>query len=269
MNRNHGYTTSNVASEPSEARAPSHAERCRTLAAQARAATLCTLAREPAGYPYGSLVAIAFDQAGRPLLLLSELAEHTSNLVEHAQASVLVSEPIEEAREPLAVGRMTLLGQCQRVAEDESASVRAAFLAKNPGAAYYVDFSDFGFYRLEPASIRYVGGFGRMSWVSAEDYRVAEADPLAAIARGVLDHMNDDHRAALLAYARTLLSITDASDCTMSAVDRYGFDMSVTTPTGKRAARLAFTQPVSTSDEVRNAMIGLVQAARAKGAEPR
>src|SRR4051812_15048566 len=62
------------------ARAPTHAERCRTLVAEARSATLCTLAREPSGYPYGSLVTVAVDAQGRPLFLLSELAEHTGNL---------------------------------------------------------------------------------------------------------------------------------------------------------------------------------------------
>ena len=62
------------------ARAPDHAERCRTLASQATSATLSTIARDPSGFPYGSLVIVAIDALGRPLLLLSELAEHTGNL---------------------------------------------------------------------------------------------------------------------------------------------------------------------------------------------
>src|SRR5437764_12691687 len=88
-------------------RAPTHAERCRTLVAQARAATLCTIARDPAGFPYGSLVTVAIDELGRPLLLLSTLAEHTGNLQARSDASVLLTEPLGARDQPLALGRVT------------------------------------------------------------------------------------------------------------------------------------------------------------------
>lgn len=241
------------------ARAPTHAERCRTLVRQARAATLCTLAVDPAGYPYGSLVTIAFDDAGRPLFLLSNLAEHTTNLKARAEASVLVSEPLGAHDEPLALGRITILGRCERV---DAADVREMFLAQQPSASYYVDFADFAFYRLEPEALRYVGGFGRMSWVDAAAYRAAEADPLADAASGILKHMNDDHADILALYAQKLASMPTATSATMTAVDRYGFDLAVTTPAGKRTTRLAFDTPVATTDEVRRATITLATRAR-------
>src|SRR5262245_25011816 len=174
-------------------RAPSHAERARTLAAEARAGTLCTIARDPAGFPYGSLVTVAVDDRGRPLLLLSELAEHTQNLAAREDASILLTEPLDRHGQPLALGRVTLLGPCRRVDEAARAGARAAFLEAQPDAAYYVDFKDFSFFRLDPIALRYVGGFGRMSWVGAEDYLAAEPDPLAPSAAGILSHMNDDH----------------------------------------------------------------------------
>jgi len=190
--------------------APTHAERCRTLVRQARSATLCTIAREPEGFPYGSLVTIATDAAGRPLLLLSTLAEHTRNLHAQSAASVLLTEPLDAHDQPLAVGRVTILGACTIVPDDEKAAVRETFLAQQPSSSYYVDFKDFAFYRLEPSSLRYVGGFGRMSWVTAEDYRVAEPDPLTESAAGILTHMNDDHGDSVLAYAHQLAGVADA-----------------------------------------------------------
>ncbi|MBX3262085.1 MAG: DUF2470 domain-containing protein [Labilithrix sp.] len=244
-------------------KAPSHAERCRTLAAGARAATLSTIASDPPGYPYGSLVTVAFD-GGRPLLLISRLAEHTQNLERRADASVLVTEPLDRHAQPLAVGRVTILGPCRPVTEAERDAARATFLAAHPDASYYVDFSDFAFYRLEPVALRYVGGFGRMSWVTAEDYLAAEPDPLASSAAGILAHMNDDHADAVLAYARALAGIDAATAATMTAVDRYGFELAATTPAGPKAARLAFESPVSTTDEVRKAMVALVREARAR-----
>ncbi|MBX3217092.1 MAG: DUF2470 domain-containing protein [Labilithrix sp.] len=244
-------------------KAPSHAERCRTLIAGARAATLSTLANDPPGYPYGSLVTVAFD-GGRPLLLISRLAEHTQNLERRADASVLVTEPLDRHAQPLAVGRVTLLGPCRPVADAERDGARATFLAAHPDASYYVDFSDFAFYRLDPVALRYVGGFGRMSWVTAEDYLAAEPDPLASAAAGILTHMNDDHADAVLAYAKALAGIAAATAATMTAVDRYGFEIAAATPAGPKAARLAFESPVSTTDEVRKAMVALVREARAR-----
>jgi heme oxygenase (biliverdin-IX-beta and delta-forming) len=245
------------------ARAPSHAERCRTLASQARWATLSTIARDPVGFPYGSLVTIAVDDAGRPLLLLSELAEHTSNLLARPEASILMTEPLGGHNEPLALGRVTLLGACVRVTDGERAGVRDAFLKHQPTAAYYVDFADFGFYRLQPMALRYVGGFGRMSWVTAEDYGTAEPDPLASAAVEILKHMNDDHADAVLAYVRGLAGVEDAAGATMTAVDRYGFDMAAATPKGPRAVRLAFDGPVSKPDDVRRVLVAMAKRARA------
>ena len=262
--RNHGYTEDDAGRAAAAAvRAPTHAERCRTLTAGVRAGTLCTIARDPDGYPYGSLVTVAIDASGRPLLLLSQLAEHTQNLAHRADASMLLTEPMERHAQPLALGRVTLLGPCRPVPEADRDEARATFLAAHTDAAYYVDFSDFGFYRLDPIALRYVGGFGRMSWVTADDYSSAEADPLAPTAAGILTHMNDDHADAVLAYARGLAGIASATAATMTAVDRYGFELAASTPDGPKVARLAFDAPVATSDEVRTAMVALVRIARA------
>src|ERR1700749_2075337 len=78
---------------------PTHAERARTLVAQMATGTLCTLALEPEGYPYGSFVTVAFDD-GNPVFLISALAEHTRNLERDDRASLLVAET--GAADPLA-----------------------------------------------------------------------------------------------------------------------------------------------------------------------
>jgi hypothetical protein len=107
-------------------RPPTHAERCRALVAEARTATLATVARDPAGFPFGSLVTIAADREGRPLLLLSRLAEHTQNLDADERASILVAEPAADGTVPLALGRVTLLGPCRPVPASERDDARTA-----------------------------------------------------------------------------------------------------------------------------------------------
>jgi putative heme iron utilization protein len=238
---------------------PTHAERARTLVARITTGTLCTIALEPAGYPYGSFVTVAFD-GGDPVFLVSALAEHTRNLEQDPRASLLVNET--GADDPLANGRVTLLGLCTRV--EDNGVARAAFLATHPNAAYYADFRDFGFWKLRVDAVRYIGGYGRMSWVSEAEWHAAEPDPLASSAAGIIAHMNDDHADALVLYCRAFSKATDITAATMTGVDRYGFEMSAKTAEGPRPVRVAFPNPVATPDEVRVAMVAMVKEARAR-----
>ncbi|HEV3365731.1 MAG TPA: DUF2470 domain-containing protein, partial [Acidimicrobiia bacterium] len=207
---------------------PTHAERARTLVAASNRGVLSTVALDPAGYPFGSVATYAIDEAGRPIVFVSTMAEHTRNAAADPRASLIVTEPFPEGSDPLAAGRVTLIGDLREVPEEERSVVRATYLAANPASAYYIDFGDFSFWRLEVCSVRYVGGYGRMSWVEAADYAAAEADPLAGeAAAGILEHMNADHADSLVLMARVLGGRPGATDAVMTAVDRYGFDMVV------------------------------------------
>jgi putative heme iron utilization protein len=239
---------------------PTHAERARTLVAQFSTGTLCTLALEPEGYPYGSFVTVAYDN-GDPVFLLSGLAEHTKNLERDPRASLLVAEG--GSADPLANGRVTMLGPCTRV-EGEGGSVRAAFFAAHPNSTYYANFGDFAFWKLHVEAVRYIGGYGRMSWISKADWREAEADPLGSSAAAIIDHMNDDHADAMVLYCRAFSKATEVTSASMTGVDRYGFEMSALTPQGPRPVRLAFAKPLSTAEEVRAALISMVKDARSQ-----
>ena len=238
---------------------PTHAERARTLVTQASTGTLCSLAIEPAGHPYGSFVTVAFD-GGDPVFLLSALAEHTKNLQRDARASLLVAEDVSD--DPLANGRVTLLGSCRPV-EGDPASERVAFLHAHPHSAYYAVFRDFGFWRLGVESVRYIGGYGRMSWVEKAAWEEAEPDPLAASAAGVVTHMNADHADAMVDYCVAFSKATEVASATMTNIDRYGFEMSAVTSEGPRPVRLAFPQAVTTPQQARDALIRLLKQARA------
>jgi hypothetical protein len=239
---------------------PTHAERARTLVAQVRTGTLCTLAIEPAGYPYGSFVTVAFEH-GNPIFLLSGLAEHTKNLERDPRASLLVAEG--GAADPLANGRVTMVGPCTRVEED-GGSARAAFLAAHPNSGYYADFRDFAFWKLDVGSVRYIGGYGRMSWMSRAEWQAAEPDPLAPSAAGVIAHMNADHADAMVLYCKAFSKATDVTSASMTGIDRYGFEMSAKTKEGPRPVRLAFAKPVDTPEDARAALISMLKDARSR-----
>jgi putative heme iron utilization protein len=246
-----------------DVKAPSHAERARTLVAAQKTGTLCTLALEPAGYPYGSFVTFALHD-GQPVFLISRIAEHTRNLAADGRASLLVHEAGKA--DPLANGRVTLIGPCARLARDaaELPAVRETFLAAHANAGYYVDYADFDFWRLELSAVRFIGGYGRMSWVTADDFRRAEPDPMLSASARVLDHMNQDHADSLLLYARAFTRARSPEKAVMTAIDRYGFEMTITTPDGVGPARLACEQPIANAQEARTTLVALVRAAEAK-----
>ncbi len=244
-------------------REPSHAERCRTLVASGTRGALATVAADPDGYPYGSVASSGLDDHGNPLFFVSLMAEHTQNAIRDPRASLLVTEPVPDGADPLASGRVTLLGRIAPVGDDGRDVARDRYLAANPAASYYIDFGDFAFYRLDVESIRYVGGYGRMSWVDAAAYAAAQPDPLAGAAAGIIEHMNADHADAQVLFCRHFAARPDTTEATMSAVDRYGFEMIAVSPAGRAAVRLEFPEECVTGDEVRRAMVAMVGEARA------
>ncbi len=237
---------------------PSHAEYARTLLERADMGVLCTHAAELDGHPYGSLVIYGVHE-GDPVLLISALAEHTKNLEASPRCSLLVHERGPD--NPLALARATFVASAQRVDDD---AVAASFLARHPDAKYYADFTDFAYWRLRVSGVRYIGGFGRMSWVEPDVWSSAEADPLIVDAKGIVAHMNEDHRNALPLYAEAFSRSGPVPEAVMTGVDRYGFEMSVTTDQGPRPVRIAFEQPVADPTEVRTAMVALLKQARAE-----
>ena len=237
---------------------PSDAELARTLTVMQSRATLCTLTGD--GYPFGSAVSYAADDTGAPVVLISEMAEHTVNARGDERASVLVAAQTPEHADPLSTARLTLVGRLRLL--DDPGERRAAYLERHPYAAYYADFTDFGFWRLAVERCRFVGGFGHMSWVTAADYAAAGVDPLAGEADRIIAHMNDDHADANLLYVRVLAGLADATEAALVGIDRYGMTLRAQTPAGPRMARVAFPQPLERSDQARPAVIERLDAAR-------
>ncbi|MEO0494522.1 MAG: DUF2470 domain-containing protein [Actinomycetota bacterium] len=238
---------------------PIDAELSRTLVAANRMATLSTLT--PEGYPYGSVVSYAADDHGQPIVLISEMAEHTVNARGDDRVSMLVVDMSGDG-DPLGNARLTMVGRIELL--DEPGVLRDRYLEKHPYASYYADFTDFGFWRINVESVRYVGGFGHMSWVTSDGYTGAEVDPLAMVAGPVVEHMNDDHRDANLMYVQVLAGLADATDAKMVGIDRYGVTLTAETPAGPRMARVPFSEPLTEADQARPAVIDLLNDARGR-----
>ena len=241
---------------------PTYAERARTLAYLGRTGTLATLSRRHPGHPFASVMPYALDADGRPLFLISAMAMHTQNLEADARASLLITQP-DWSGDPLAAGRLTLMGEARRLASGEIAEARTAYLARHPRAGYWVDFEDFAFWRLEILDAYFVGGFAAMDWLTAADYAAARPDPLADAAAGIVEHMNRDHADALIAYARHFAGEA-ADEATMVTVDRLGFTLRLRQGERLSSVRIAFPREVVTAAQSREVLIEMLRQARAQ-----
>jgi hypothetical protein len=225
-----------------------------------RIGSLSTLSRKQAGFPFGSVMPYGLDERGSPIFLISMMAMHTQNLQADPRASLLVMQP-DASGDPLGASRVTLLGTVRAVSEPEVAAARKLYLARYAKSKYWVDFEDFSFYRMEVVDVYYVGGFGVMGWISASEYYGARPDPLADAAAGILQHMNADHKDALILLARFFAGI-ESQEATVTAIDRLGFHLRLKTPDGVRGTRIAFLREVSNPAETRSVLVAMVKQAR-------
>jgi putative heme iron utilization protein len=239
---------------------PTYAERARTLVYLGRAGTLATLSRRHPGHPFASIMPYAVDDAGRPLVLISTMAMHTQNLQGDPRASLLIAQP-DWAGDPLAAGRVTLMGDARPLPAEDLEDARMAYLARHENARYWVDFDDFAFWRLDVTDVYFVGGFAAMDWVDAAAYATARPDPLADAAGGIIGHMNADHADALITYARVYGGV-EASEAVMVGVDRLGFKLRVTGGGRRHAVRIAFPREITTAGESRTVLIEMLTHAR-------
>lgn len=233
---------------------PSDADLARTLVAGATTGALSTIGKD--GFPFGSVVVHAVDEQGRPLMLLSDLAVHSANLAADPRASLMVAQAGDG--DPLDLARVTLIGPVAELTGPDRAAPLARYQAVHPGGLG----TDHGFrlYRLDVRTVRFVGGFARMSWVDAAAYAAAEPDPLAPHAAGIIGHMNADHADSLVLYATVFVQRAGTTTATMTGIDRHGFTMTVD---GGEQVRLEFAEDVTTPTEARTALVAMVQEARA------
>lgn len=207
------------------------------------------------GHPYASLVTVATEPDGTPILLLSGLALHTQNLNADARASLLIDASTTRG-DPLAGGRVTLIGH---ISAASSETARRRFLARHPAAEMYAGFADFRFFNLEIEQGHYVGGFGRIVALGPEELSLdlSGSESLVAAETEIVSHMNDDHADALQLYATRLLGGAPGA-WRMTGIDPEGCDLLC----GREPLRLGFESSIATPEQARGELVRLAAGAR-------
>jgi putative heme iron utilization protein len=224
-----------------------------------RAGALATIDRNT-GHPFASLVNVATDVDGSPLILVSRLSTHTANLEKDGRASVLLASTGKG--DPLAHPRLTLLGTFVQVARGhaDEPRVRRRFLARHPKSELYAGFADFSFWRLDTVSAHLNGGFARAADLKAADVMtdISGAEELIEAENGAIDHMNEDHSEAVRLYATRLLGAEDGK-WRLTGLDPEGLDLAL----GDMTLRLPFPDRITDAQALRKTVVELAAKARA------
>ncbi|HXQ83183.1 MAG TPA: DUF2470 domain-containing protein [Xanthobacteraceae bacterium] len=224
-----------------------------------RAGSLATIDRHT-GHPFASLVNVATDSDGAPLILVSRLATHTANLEVDGRASLLLASAGKG--DPLAHPRLTLIGSFAPMARNHSDEprLRRRFLARHPKSELYAGFGDFSFWRLDVVSAHLNGGFARAADLKAADVLtdVVGAENLIEAEPSAVAHMNEDHAEAMRLYATKLLGGADGK-WHLTGLDPEGLDLA----RGDLTLRLPFPERVTSAEQLRKVVVDLAKRARA------
>jgi len=243
-----------VESESVPEGAPPSGPDVRSLMRNSDRASLATIAAD--GSPYASLVLLALDLDAAPLLLLSDLAEHSRNIARDSRISLLIDRTAG-LDDPLTGSRASLTGT---VAAIEDGRLMARFVNRHPSAAAYAGFGDFKLYRMELARAHLVAGFGRIRWIEGSDILLTgDCRRLAGAEKSIIAHMNSDHAEAVDRIAQRLVSDGPSEGWQMSGIDPEGADFRG----GGAIARAIFRTLIWDAGAARSELVHLARAERA------
>jgi putative heme iron utilization protein len=228
----------------------------RSLLRRSRQGALATL-MPGSGDPYCSLVNLASNWDGSPILLISRLALHTRNILGDSRVSLMLDERAEG--DPLEGARIMLAGRAEEAGAADEEVLRRRYLNAHPAAEAFVNFKDFSFFRIRPAGAHLVAGFGRIVDLTPEQFLtdISDANALLEAEQGAIEHMNADHRDAMNLYATKLLGAEQA-DWRCTGCDPDGMDMQ----SGAQTLRLEFPERVTGPGELRKMLVKLAGEAR-------
>ena len=228
----------------------------RSLLRQRRQGALATLMAETGG-PYCSLVDVATDFDGAPILLISRLAIHTRNILADPRVSLMLDERSEGR--PLQGARIMIAGVAEQVSDSDLPVVRRRYLNVHPDASGYADFKDFSFFRIRMEGAHLVAGFGRIVDLAPAQVLTDLSDCAAVLEAepGIIAHMNADHLDAISLYAEKLAK-APPGPWRSSGCDPDGIDLT----DGERTVRIGFPERVRNPAEMRTMLRRLATEAR-------
>lgn len=220
-------------------------DRARALVRAGHVGTLSTAMADD-GSPYGSVMPYVPDHRGRPLFLSAGIAVHTANMEAAPAAGLLVAEAA--GGDPQAEARVSLLGRATAATE---AVDEERYFRRYPAHRRYLEVHEFGLWRLDVDRARFIGGFGDIHWLTADDYLAP--DGWATEEAGAVAHMNADHADGVATILDALGE--EGSGAVVAGLDPDGMDCLL----GDRAVRVPFAVRADSVAALRETLVAMVR----------
>ena len=204
------------------------------------------------GYPFGSITPYCLNRDGLPVILISNLAQHTHNIAANNKVSLIASErDVDDAQ---AAARITYIGDATPI-DSDYVDTAERYYRYFPDSRDFHKTHDFNFYTIDLVRARYIGGFGQIYWVEKTEF--LKANPFSMQEENdMVNHMNNDHQAAMQHYCDLFdIDYDKEEQLTMVGIDSEGFHLRL----GSQLRRIEFEYPVTKAVEVRQAMVELAK----------
>ena len=213
-------------------------------------------------FPYSTFTLVAYDYDLSPILLLSDLSEHTTNIKSNNLISLMVCEEEKvyqffpkfkkqfgNYEDPMSRPRITLIGEAKVT---KNLHHKKRFLSRHPAANLYSNFNDMNFYILKIKSAHLIGGFAHVKWFNKNDLICKDFKNFKEMEYDVMEHMNSHHKESIDLYSTKILK-NKTKNWKIVGIDPDGFDLRK----GKNLTRLFFEKQLNDAKKLRGVFVNL------------
>ena len=170
-----------------------------------REGVLSTVSKKYEGYPFGSFVTFISGADRSIIFYASDIAQHTINLKNNSKACITLFNLSEGDKQDSA--RLSLIGDVKKIDKDVE-EISRQFIEFFPESSQYSNMHDFNFYRLKISQVRWIGGFGKIAWLSSTNWNPIRPKWLRQ-EKSMIEHMNEDHSNSIVSALNAKLGIKD------------------------------------------------------------
>lgn len=222
---------------------------------------LSTHSKANEGFPFGSVSTYMSTVNGDAIFYISDLAQHTKNLLSDNKMCLTVFAGSEgtnaNENDPNAGARLSLLGSAIKLTKEEAKEIAPRFFSLYPDSKKYQKMHDFDFFKLTTERARFIGGFGDIHWIN-QDQWTQETPQWLENETHIVDHMNQDHMDAMQLICKHKFDI-DAKNVNMLTLTSDGCFLSAD---NKKPLFVRFENIALDSQQVRKELVALTQHAR-------
>ena len=170
-----------------------------------REGVLSTVSKKYEGYPFGSFVTFISGADRSIIFYASDIAQHTINLKSNSKACITLFNLSEGDKQDSA--RLSLMGDVKKIDKDVE-EISRKFIEFFPESSQYSNMHDFNFYSLNISQVRWIGGFGKIAWLSSTNWNPIRPKWLKQ-EKSMIEHMNEDHSNSIVSTLNAKLGIKD------------------------------------------------------------